>query len=236
MLNEFEWQAVREALAAGDRAKLGEPPTAEELLAYERGELSEEAAARVRLLLVAYPELARAFATPFPSEGELPDDAVDRQWKAFRATNETGAKVLPFWRAVAAIAAALAVIFGAMLWQKHNELLQPRVFAETYILTPDGRRGPGQQHYTITTKGDSVLLVVSIVGPADYDTYRLELVRAGSQKRIWSSGPLPATETNSFDVVVPAAVLAPGTYSIVAYGVRGNAEAPVATYTMDVRR
>jgi hypothetical protein len=232
MMNENEWEAVRDALRAGDRAELGEPPTAEELMAYERGELSAEEAARVQQLLVAYPELARAYATPFPEEAELPQEVIDRQWKAFRP-RDTGARVLQFWRGVSAIAAALAVLFGAMLWQKHNDLLQPRVLPEAHLLTPDGRRGGEPQHYALTPHGDSVLLVVSIIGPADYDTYRLELLRG--DQRIWSSEAMPATASNSFDLVVPSALLAPGTYAVVAYGVRGSAQAQVATYTLDVR-
>src|SRR5262245_41609857 len=78
MMKQSDWQAVRDALIADDRAKLGEPPTVEEILAYERGELSREDADRVQQLLIAYPELARAFATPFPSADEdLPNHVVD---------------------------------------------------------------------------------------------------------------------------------------------------------------
>jgi len=233
MMNEHEWEAVRDALRAGDRATLGEPPTAEELMAYERGELSAEEAARVQQLLVAYPELARAYATPFPDEAELPREVVDRQWKAFRA-HETGARVVQFWRGASAIAAAVAILFGAMLWQKHDELLQPRVLPEAHLLTPDGGRGGEPPHYALTPHGDAVLLVASIIGRADYDTYRLELLRG--DRRIWSSEAMPATENNSFDLVVPSRLLTPGTYQVIAYGLRGNAREQVATYTIDVRR
>jgi hypothetical protein len=231
MINKHEWEAVRDALRAEDQAKLGQPPTAEELLAYERGELSAKEAERVQQLLVAYPDLARAYATPFPEEAELPAEIVDRQWNAFRRPKR-GAKVLQFWRGFAAVAAGVAILFGAMLWQQHNEALQPQVLPEAHLLTPDGGRGPEHPHYTITPSGDSVLLVVSIIGPADYDTYRLELVRG--ETRLWSSKPMPATESNSFDLVVPSRLLTPGTYSVIAYGLRGNAQAQVATYTIDV--
>jgi hypothetical protein len=237
MMNEAEWEAVRNALAADDRKKLGDPPTAEELLAYERGELSAEEAERVQQLLVAYPELARAYATPFPEEAELPEDVVDRQWKRLWSpvampplSQRRRGRRTPHW--IAAIAAAIALVFGAMLWQQHNEALQPRVLPEPHLLTPEGQRGPKQPHYALTPSGDSVLLVVSIIGPADYDTYRLELVRG--ETRLWSSKPMPATESNSFDLVVPSRLLTPGTYSVIAYGLRGNAQAQVGTYTIDV--
>jgi hypothetical protein len=241
MINRTDWHAVRDALIADDRAKLGEPPTVDELLAYERGELSEEDAERVKQLLVAYPELARAYATPFPSEGDddLPVEVIDRQWIAFRAANGDGSseRVLQFWRGFAAIAATVAISFGAMLWHTHTQQLMPRVLPEPPQLTPDGRRGlPGQPQSTITPSGDSVLLVVSLVGPTDYETYRLELVNSDSHERIWSSKPLRPTSSNTFYVEVPSRVLPAGTYQVIAYGLRGKAEEPVATYTIDVRR
>ncbi|MGH9422108.1 MAG: hypothetical protein ACRD3J_19175, partial [Thermoanaerobaculia bacterium] len=205
MINRSTWQSVRDTLIAGDRAKLGPPPTVDELLAYERGELSQQDAARVQQLLIAYPELARAYATPFPEDdAALPDDVIDHQWKAFRTNGSSGARVLQFWRAAAAIAAAAAIVFGAMLWQKQTLPPQPRILSE-HVLTPDGSRGLSQ-HYAITATGDSVLLVVSIIGTTDYETYRLELLRE-SHDRIWSSEPLRATTRNTFDVEIPSRTL-----------------------------
>jgi hypothetical protein len=241
MTNRSDWNAVRDSLIADDRAKLGAPPNVDELLAYERGELSKEHAERVQQLLVAYPELARAYATPFPSDDDaLPDDVIDRQWNAFRAGNRAGggssARVLQFWRGVAAIAAAVAIVFGAMLWQTHTELLRPHVLPEAAILTPDGRRGLAEQPSAITPTGDSVLFVVSLIGPADYETYRLELVRGESHTRVWSSDPLRATNSDSFNVEIPSRALPSGRYQVIAYGLRGNAQEEVATYTIDVRR
>ncbi len=254
MMNQSDWQALRDALIADDRAKLGEPPTVDELLAYERGELSQEDAERVQQLLVAYPELARAYATPFPTDDAQPSDSdylagdvIDRQWNAFRAENRSGAtnlaggssnaRLLQFWPSVAAIAAAVAIVFGAMLWRTRTELLQPHVLPEAAILTPDGRRGGTEQRQaTITPAGDSLLLVVSLVGPTDYETYRLELVSNDSHKRLWSSEPLPATISNSFNVEVPSRALPAGTYQVIAYGLRGNAQEQVSTYTIGIRR
>jgi hypothetical protein len=149
--------------------------------------------------------------------------------------------VLQFWlrasASIAAIAATAAIVFGAMLWQTRTELLRPHVLPEAAILTPDGRRGGAEPpQAAITPVGDSLLLVVSLVGPTDYDTYRLELVSNDSHKRLWSSEPLRATISNSFNVEIPSRTLPAGTYQVIAYGLRGNAQEQVATYTIDVRR
>ena len=240
MMNRSDWQAVRDMMVAADRAKLGEPPTVDEIQAYERGELSPENAERVRQLLIAYPDLARAFATPFPPEDtDLPPGVVEQRWQTFLEAQgkKKDSTIVPFWRTVAGIAAVLAVVFGSMLWQAKRELLRPTTLAEPTILTPDGRRGVGEPAgATVTPTGDSLLLVISIVGPTDYDTYRLDLVRAESQKRLWSSEPMKTASSNSFRIAVPSRLLAPGMYQVHAYGVRGDAQEQVATYTIDVRR
>jgi hypothetical protein len=235
MIDRTDWQNVRDALIADDRAKLGEPPTVDELLAYERGELSAEDAERVQQLLIAYPELARAYATPFPSEdAELPAEVIERQWQAFRGkTRGGGARVLEFWRWSAAIAAALAILFGAMLWHEHEEMLRPRVLPDAIVLPPDGQRGGEPAATTIAVNGDAVLLVVPVAG--DYEMYRLDLVASDSHGRVWSSGELRRPTSDSFNVEVPARMLRTGTYQVIAYGLRGNAEAPAATYTIHVR-
>ncbi|MEA2237599.1 MAG: hypothetical protein QOC81_2323 [Thermoanaerobaculia bacterium] len=253
-MNRSDWQAVRDALIADDRARLGEPPSVDELLAYERGELSNENAERVQQLLVAYPELARAYATPFPSDDAetgdpdyLAGDVIGRQWDAFRAANRSVAanvaggaakgRVLQFWPSVAAIAASVAIVFGAMLWQAHSNALRPHVLPEAAILTPDGGRGGAEPpQAAITPAGDSFLLVVSLIGTADYETYRIELVSSQSHKRLWSSEPLRVTSSNSFNVEIPSSALPAGTYQLIAYGLRGNAQEQVSTYTIDVRR
>jgi hypothetical protein len=239
MMNRTEWQAVRDAMIADDRAKLGPPPSAEELLAYEGGELSADDAERVRQLLLAYPDLARAYAAPFPDDdAALPAEVVDRQWQRFRAGShvESGGRVLQFWRTLSAIAAAVAVIFGAMLWQKENALRQPHVLPEAEMLTPDGSRGIEPPHLAITPTGESVVLTVSVIGANDYEHYLIELVRGDSQTPVWSSEPLRLPKSNAFDVEIPSRALAPGTYRIVVEGLRGTDREPVATYSVDVLR
>ena len=99
------------------------------------------------------------------------------------------------------------------------------------------RRGlPGQGPTRIIVSGNSVLIGFSLVGPIDYELYRLELVNNDSQKVIWTSEPLRTKSNRTFYVEFPSRILPDGTYEVAAYGLRGNAQEPVATYSIDVHR
>src|SRR5215212_5892851 len=91
MISRSDWKAVHEDMIAEDRRTLGAPPTAEELLAYTRGELAPDEAERIRELLVAYPELAQALTEPFPEEDAkrgdadfLSDEQVAKNWASLQ--------------------------------------------------------------------------------------------------------------------------------------------------------
>lgn len=138
MITKSDLQKANEKLKAEARRRLGDPPTAEELVAYAKGELAPADAERVRELLVAYPELARAIAEPFPSEGAEPGDddylsdaEFAPRWAALRqrmAANGHAAAAIPqrvalsdgrivrFHRRVElALAAMLVLAFGGYL-------------------------------------------------------------------------------------------------------------------------
>jgi hypothetical protein len=146
MITKTDLQSVNEELRAESRRRLGDPPTPEELLAYRRGELPPEEEGRIRELLVAYPELARSLAEPFPTEGAEPgdpdylsDEEMARHWTSIQqrlgatanaARSEASAaappaaqpahdgRVLQFWRRASfALAAMLVLAFSGLLWQ-----------------------------------------------------------------------------------------------------------------------
>lgn len=93
MIRKTDWQAAYRDLIAEGRQRMSEPPTAEEIEAYFRGDLAAEDANRVRELLIYYPELANAMEAPFPFPHEgKPGDAdflsaeeVARDWAAIQA-------------------------------------------------------------------------------------------------------------------------------------------------------
>lgn len=240
MIAKSDWDAVHQQMAAEDQHRLGDPPTAEEMLAYSRGELSGEKEERVRELLVAYPELARALTEPFPVDGELSDAELDRQWTSMQERIHGGGRVLQFRYAWTAIAAALAIVFAGLYWQAETkarrltrELTMPRAAGESTVLLPEGRRGAGDGAVTVTADGDVIALQVPLIGEPRHSTFRLEL--QSDSRPLWSSKAVRPDRENSFLIFVPREFVKPGRYRVVVYGVNGAGEQQVESYAMRVR-
>src|SRR3954468_21764565 len=148
MITKSELSDVNGKVMAENRASIGEPPTAEEVLAYTRGELTPEEEARIRERLIAYPELVRTLTTPFPEGAEpghpdyLSDHEFARHWKALQKRRQRSNGRLQFWRAFSVIAATVAVVLGTMLWRAKTELKKPQAVWEQQELYPEGHRGP----------------------------------------------------------------------------------------------
>ena len=223
MIRKSELDGVIDELNEEDRRTLGEPPTFEELQAYAKGELSPEEEARVRALLVCYPELARTMTLTFAEDGDA-------------------ANVVPFrrrhsvWTAVAAV---LAIVFAGLYWQAESkarrlgrELASPQLAPAEQILLPDGSRGPDGAT-TVSATGDSLVLVATLINEARYPSYRLEIRDAGA-KPLWSRSGLQPRENDTFAIVVPHAFLPPGRYQVVVHGLEGGRETQVASYSIRI--
>jgi hypothetical protein len=247
MITKSELQALHGQMLADRRRRLGPPPTNEELFQFMRGELPPADEARVRELLIAYPELLRAMTEPFPHDdakpgevGYLSEDELARHWERLQTRIHNGApsreaRVLRMWqRATLALAAALAVTFGGLLWQgarTRHELLAPRVVADQQVLLPDGRRGPDGVT-TITPQGDAFLLAVPLIDASEFAAYRLELLRG--DEVLWASASQQRPANDTFTILVPRSFLAAGRYQIVVYGVSGDRQERIATYSIRV--
>lgn len=116
-----------DALAEDERSRLGEPPTAEELIAYRDGKLTEEGAERVRDRLAVDPELASIYLDLQSDPPALAADApagadVDEAWRTLSARLGRPT-VVPFHRRPAgrvllALAAAAVGVLGLLLIPK----------------------------------------------------------------------------------------------------------------------
>ncbi|HET8773669.1 MAG TPA: hypothetical protein VFP80_07755 [Thermoanaerobaculia bacterium] len=239
MIRKSDWQAVQDEMIAEDRRTLGEPPTAEEVLAYSRGELAPEEEARVRSLLVAYPELTLALTAPFPAEDgeDVPEEEVSRRWESFRAQvrpqekDEKTGKVLPFWRASFALAATLALVFGGLLW--HQSRPGPRMVGEVRELFAGGQRGGSSRPVTLDA-GTPAVLMVPVYATGSFQGYRLKLVGA-NDRVLWRSGLLERPADDAFHIDVPGDWLDAGDYRVVLYGIQGTREQELDAYPLRVR-
>lgn len=242
MIRKSDWQDALDGMTAEDRRRLGAAPSAEDVVAYLGGELPAEKEATVRELLVAYPELARTLTIPLLEDAEpLPGAELDRRWAEFQsrlapshaAPRAEGGRVLRFWRAAAALAAALAVLFGALLWRAQSRLAEPRAAWQIAVLEMDGHRGPAAPATVVRPAGESLILVVPLIGTSPYREYRLDLT--SGKRTLWRSEPLRRDDdTTSFSIDVPGAYLEPGRYRVELYGVDGAREEKLATYSLQV--
>jgi hypothetical protein len=243
MITKSELSAANRALMAEDRLSNGDPPTAEEVLAYARGELAPDAEARIRERLIAYPELLRTLTAPFPEGAEpdhpdyLSDHEFSRHWKRLQKRRQLPEGGPQFWRVFSAIAAALAVVLGGLLWRAETALKQPQAVWEQQELYPDGRRGVENGPQTLSQSGDSYLLMPMLLGSdSAAEKLRAEIVdtAANSPLTFWKSEAVRRTSNGSFVILVPHASLKPGTYRLVVYGITGERQEPLNSYTLRV--
>lgn len=246
MITKSEWQAINQSLMAEDRGRLGDPPTLEQMLRYMRGELSPDEETKVRERLLCHPELVRALMVSFPTEGAQPGDAdylsdaeFEKHWASLQQRMQRP-KIVQFWPVFGAVAAALAIVFGALFWRAQNQLneerLRPRVAWDQQVLLPDGQRGPGSEAAaTLTAQGESFLLVVPIVKSSSFGNYRLKIVEDDpSQRSLWSSPSMPRGDSEAFAILVPRDFLKPGRVQIILYGVSGERQEGLAKYSLQV--
>lgn len=220
MIRRSDWQAVEEEW------------TAEELFRYRRGEMSPEEEERMRARLEADPDLALALDAPFPEDEPLPQEEVSRRWEAFdssrRQVDERGGKILQFWRASTALAAALALVFGALLWRSAARR-DPRVLADAYVLAADGQRGGSSRPVTVEATRAPVVLTVPLFDT--FQRHRMELVD-DANRVLWRSGVLARPVDRAYRIELS---LDRGRYRVVLYGVDGTREQRVNTYSLRVR-
>jgi hypothetical protein len=237
MITKSDLQAVLDQMRTEDRKTRVEPPTVDEMLAYRAGELSGDEDARVRELLICWPELLRALMTPYPDDDAetLPPEVVERQWTAMRSQigASRGGRVLTFRNALTAIAATLAVVFGGLLWQAKMELRRPRALPQQTLMS-DVQRGGSDSVTTLDSHGDAYLLAPIINDERTFERYHFEIVDTDDTQRLLASGDVAGGEP--IGVMVPHASLPPGRYKLILYGVNGERKEQLETYTVQVLR
>lgn len=196
MITKHDWDSALDRWIDRERTRLGGPPTPEEVVAFTRGELPQRDSARVRALLVYYPEL-----TP------LLDDAIPPRVSG-----------LP-WRdaRLGAIAAAfiIAVLSVLLLLQlKHDR--EPFAYTWRHTLDLRNSRGGTDVHiHLLPANEKQYLLDVLLPEDLPYRAYRVDLTDAKRSEVVWSDPDLRAP----FSISIPRTFLKPGTYRMDVYGI-----------------
>jgi hypothetical protein len=211
MITSEDWDAAEEEFMAAERERLGGPPTPVEVVAYARGELPEEAAARVRALLVYFPAL-----TGILSE---------------RPPRKRTRHLLPL------AAALFLAAFGALLWHSQRltqELREPRIYGHRHQLLPMNWRGSARPSAYEVPHRESHLFSIAIPDEPRFPKYRLELLAVnGSPRTLWRGADIDLEPGDTIDLAVPGAMLGQGLYRIDLYGIRTNAQR-LESYTIRV--
>lgn len=249
MISRNDWQTLHDKWSAEDRKRLGDPPAAEQLLAYSRGELPPDEEARIRELLVAYPELARALAQPFPEEDEsnLSERELDAHWADFQsrlgrtaapASAARGAVIVPFHRRAMPVAAMLVLAFvGLYVYARRQESTSMQLRGVNRVeLTEGARRGAGGSMVTLSRNGRTQLLIMHVNDTMNYEHYRATLVDAHTQKKLWDeTGGVTRLDEGQLAVTIADEDLVPGEYRLELYGVvSGTDDKPLGMYALRV--
>jgi len=257
MTDKSEWQEANRRLQAEARRELGDPPTAEELLAFSRGELSPAEEERIQDLLVAYPELARMYAASFPDaprdgdDDAASEDEIRAGWLALQrrlgpspeaaaAQAEAQRGRFLFYRRVpTVIAASLALVFFGLFVQAESRARDyerranlPRILGSPQELEPDGNRGSSTP--TMLQKdGGMYQLKPRLVNQVRYPNYMIVLQDAAGAT-LWTDAAQP-DEDDAFQIVIPHGFLRDGVaYRLSIFGVDGVSRTLTGTYDVAV--
>lgn len=192
MITRTDWDNALDSWVADERERLGGPPSPEEVVAYLSGELPPAEAARVRALLVYYPEL-----TP------LLDERIEKP----RVLGKP--RVLQAYAIAATVTIALLTGVVVRLQEKSDQPAVPSSAHEFHALLARGVRSAvayelpaGQERYLITA--------VPIEPPSE-PAYEIEITRETAV--LWRArGVRPLNDT--FVIDIPGGFLTPGTYTL----------------------
>jgi hypothetical protein len=238
MITNEEWDAATGEYLAAERERLGGPPTPEEMVAYQRGELSPEATERVQAALVCYPGLAAALIEP--AIDEAAGTLSKEEWEHDRAQLQRG--LAEAQRANAAIrpasarrmrlamaATLVATALGGLILQQREIVLltrkqsEPRIepARQRLVLSSGSRRGVGGETIYELPSGEAgaVLLLTLDEYAATYPHYRVDVVVADGVLPIWSGEGNRQPDDNTLELTVPHGFVPPaGLYRIDVYG------------------
>jgi len=192
MITANDWNDALASSIAEERERLGGRPTAEEIVAYTRGELDPATTQRVRALLVYNPDL-----TPYLRLRE-------RKPRFFLRLQTLAAGLL----------LPVLALSGWMVSNAHRIAMQPQVMLARQELRVTPTRGSGTRAATIV-RADRYLLAPRLRGTPTEGTYRLQLLDLSSAepKVVWTTQDVRPIG-RSFELAIPGEFLREGDYRL----------------------
>lgn len=208
MTTKTDWDAALDSWIDDERERLGGPPTPEEIVAFLNGELPPAEAARVRALLVYYPEL-----TPMLAERIEKPRVIAHRPRALQ---------------LYAVAATLIIaLLSADTFLQRRRNAQPVALTAHHVFTPTLTRGGVGAAYELPAgEARYLLTIVPAERPSDSE-HEIEIAR--DSRVLWRARDVRAIG-DAFVIDVPGRFLDPGTYTL---HVRGG-DRVVARYTVRV--
>lgn len=234
-------------------------PSARELTAYHRDELTDEEMERIRDHLSLCRDCAdlvldvASFAEPEAgSRTFAASEGMPAAWESLRSRlpddERSPATVIPFPRKTprllprsAPIAAALvvAVVCGWMIsrWQSGEApgLGEPQLTVPVQDLFPRSyRRGSDPlPSLEVPTEARIFLLQLNLADAGSYPDYFLRIVDAAGGE-IWSGNGLRRTAAGNFRIALPRRLLPAGQYGIELYGVGGSSRTLLERFDLSI--
>lgn len=247
-------------LRAATAGMLGEAPAdeahmdAEELAAYAAGELSEEAAARVRehllgcvqcnALLLDYDGLRRGELGADLDVSEVEMAAVwrrvERGMGEVKGASTKRARPAPVVRSrpsglVLALAACLVAIVGLGVWVQvlRQTLLTPRLNVPIHDLRAGTPRSAATARPLVLGAGQrSFVVVLTPAWAPGQEVYDLIIVGADGEE-VWRGSGLRGAADGTFSMTLPHGLLPPGEYRLRLYRETGGGE-PAAEFVLGI--
>lgn len=255
MAEQSEWDAAYRDVIAKGRKRLGDPPTADKLVAYSRGELSESEAERVRESLAYYPDLAAALVEGDAPAGDakpyLSDEQRAADWRSLQqrlkggpaatVARVTAARERPrLWQLATAASLLMFALFASLYVKTattvrvlQNDLQRPHADVERIELFDDSSRGgstPGKAVRPRPSTG-RLVLTLTLAAAMSGEDFRVDIrdTVAVPPRLIWSS-PIQRDQDGNFVIEIPRTFVPSGTYRLNLYD--DDHPEPVATYTL----
>jgi hypothetical protein len=250
-MNHKDWEdGYREAIDRG-RARVGEPPTPEEMMAYSRGDLPPHEKDRIRELLSYYPDLAEGLveeADPSIRESHLSEHQLAQDWSTIqKRLKRSPAPVINarawHWGNVAAVAACVVVglLYVRSLRQisdLRQALRSPRIDVESISLYERGGRGSsGTEWYELrllpTTEYVSLNLTLASETAANQFHVDIVDLETPTSRTVWTSRIYRGSD-GVFTLHVPRTFFTSTRYAVRLYA--DGVPSPLVSYLMHVKQ